>query len=214
MQTIAALRNAHPGADAYIVAAGPSMDYIDPAFFDGKLVIGVNSVYERYRCDYIVRKELIGLDETSAAADLMGAKVVVSEYNCGAHNSVKNYSHGCYVFSHRHNFCTAIEWPEPDSDELVVSYSTITSAMHLGAYLGAKTLMLCGHDCGTLDGQVRMDGYPSPILGDEFYYRWIGQIEPQTMAVRDWLQKHFGVLVYSLNPFVNFGLEGHQYARP
>ena len=42
--------------------------------------------------------------------------------------------------------------PKRDN-KLIVSGSTITTAIHLAAHMGAKYIILLGHDCGTLDGE-------------------------------------------------------------
>ncbi len=99
------------------------------------------------------------------------------------------------------------------TDMIVVSYSTITSAMHVAAYLGARNIILVGHDCGYVDGKKNFDGYPEPILGriSGFYDRFLGSIEPQSIAVRERLRDVYGCCIYSLNPFLNFQLEGHSY---
>lgn len=44
------------------------------------------------------------------------------------------------------------------------------------------------------------------------YGEWLGLIERDTMELRDALKAR-GVNVYSLNPFINIGLEGHSYSK-
>ena len=62
------------------------------------------------------------------------------------------------VFNHRMGWASQNFKLEYPADGLVVSHSTITSAMHLAAYMGAATVILAGHDCGALDGQLNFAG--------------------------------------------------------
>jgi len=39
------------------------------------------------------------------------------------------------------------------------------------------------------------------------------QIDNDTELLRDYLNKRYGCNVHSLNPFLNFELEGHKYER-
>jgi hypothetical protein len=103
---------------------------------------------------------------------------------------------------------------------LVVSYSTITTAIHLAAYMGAKTIILVGHDCGTLDGNMNCKNYHTPqTLGIVWknpgqYANWVSQkIEGQTIQLKHMLKEKYGCSIYSLNPFINFNLEGHVYKK-
>jgi carbonic anhydrase len=99
------------------------------------------------------------------------------------------------------------------TDRIVVSYSTITSAIHIAAYMGAANIIIVGHDCGTLDGEVNFPGYGEAIGGSDFYRQFITEIEPQTLTLREKIKEVYGCNLYSLNPFINFGLEGHEYHR-
>ena len=90
----------------------------------------------------------------------------------------------------------------------------LVSAMHVAAYMGARNILLCGHDCGSLDGELTFTGYyDAPLKDTMTYWRLLNRFGEQTMAVRDKLQEVYGCRVYSLNPFVNFALEGHVYRR-
>jgi hypothetical protein len=84
--------------------------------------------------------------------------------------------------------------------------------MHIAAYMGAKHIMLCGHDCGTLDQRVTYAGYYADEIDAASYTDWLNEIEPQTIALKARLREVYGCGTYSLNPFVNLGLEGHVYS--
>ena len=225
-KTIRLLKDRHLGEDIYVVAAGASAGLIEPAFFEGKCVIGVNRVFVRFPCTYVIFKEYGGSEYEQ---ELMGTNAVpiVAKWDTGnirqgkmrpGTMSFKRPEY--YFFDHLENTRERVDLSVIDrqSDKLVVSYSTITSAMHLAAYMGARNIVLVGHDCGLLNGKAVFDGYyrdmsVSPWKDPDEYKAWLDQIEAQTVAVRDRLKEVYGCSVVSLNPFVNFGLEGNVYVR-
>ena len=203
------LRDTHPGQDIWIIASGPSAGFVEPSFFDGKITIGVNRIWDHFETTYLVVKEVVVLQ---AAID-SGAKVVASKYNCGNRSAQPSRAKGpFYYFDHRHNGVEQVDLDVIGTDEIVVSYSTITSAMHLAAYMGAKNILLVGHDCGAIDGKLNLEGYPKSLNREPgFYQRFLSEIEPQSLAVRARLRQVYGCNIYSLNPFLNLGMEDHCY---
>lgn len=210
MKPVSDLYGTCTGRDIYVLGSGPTLGYIDPGFFVQKITIGVNDVWRAYPCDYVVCKEHHAAIDAAQA----GKTVVVARYHCGDTTGNRLDGFGGYVFEHEHNRLQQIDWSVLDrSDHLVVSYSTITSAIHLAARMGASNIILVGHDCGTLDGMQNYDGYPPSPLGATFYDGFLNDIELQTVALRERLQQKYGCQIVSLNPFVNVGLEGHIYKR-
>jgi hypothetical protein len=212
------------------------MDYIHPSFFYGKITIGINLTYLKYRTTYLLRKELLLAEEAYAT----GIPLIMSQRDSGSRwgGDCFNPQDGkAYYFTHQHNGIredvtanvpTPIPFGEsqgstPSTDgesntsstELIVSASTITSGMHMAAYMGASNIILCGHDCGTLDGRTNMKEYDDhmerycPSVDD--YIQWLLRIERESLMVIEWLKKHYHCNVHSLNPFINPGLEGHIY---
>jgi len=213
VRPIGELKNIHEGHDIYVVASGASAGFIDPTFFNNKIAIGVNEVYKNfYNLDYVVRKDAVHLQAAIAAAYNFGFKLITSAHNCGTLKYAKNEG-ADYVFEHLDNNLEKIDLSVVGTDKIVVSYSTITSAIHIAAYMGAANIILIGHDCGTLDGKANITGYAESPRGAQFYREFLAVIEPQTIALRDRLKEVYGCNIYSLNPFLNFGLEGHEYAR-
>jgi hypothetical protein len=102
------------------------------------------------------------------------------------------------------------DWPNQETG-LYVSWSSITSAMHFAAYLGAKNIILVGHDCGEIDGQswVKDYGYETgnPSEMAEAKQRNYA-FENQSIAVKQRLKELYKCNIYSLNPFINYNLEG------
>ena len=50
-KSITELRNIHKGQDIWIIGAGSSMDYVDPSFFENKITIGVNQMFQYFPCE-------------------------------------------------------------------------------------------------------------------------------------------------------------------
>jgi len=203
------LKDRHPGADIWIIASGPSAGLVEPRFFDGKITIGVNRVWTRFKTDYLVIKETAVLSQAIET----GSTVIASRHNCGTLAYPENKEKGdYYYFDHDDNGLEEVNLDVIGTDKIVVSFSTITSAMNLAAYMGAKNIILVGHDCGSLNGMVNFAEYPENLLRDpKFYSDFLARIEPQSKEVRARLEQVYGCLIYSLNPYLNFGLEGNCY---
>lgn len=227
VKTFSNLKNIYINQDVYVIAAGASMNYIDGSFFENKNVIGVNRVCMKFPCDFIVAKDGRGfgkiLEHLQGQKNTYGklSDIVLSKHESGNHwqgyNHVE-YPH--YIFDHA--FKNSNESPDlntikKDSEKIVVSYSTITSAIHIAAYMGAKNIILCGHDCGTINGSSTIDNYYNdeitPVQGtQDGYVKWLGKIEKHTIDVVGKVRDEFGCNVHSLNPFINFNLEGHKFS--
>ena len=95
------------------------------------------------------------------------------------------------------------DWPTLDNS-LVIGSSSIHGATHLAAHMGAKFIVLVGADCGTLGGAERVEGY---VQGDTPWALYESHL--RDMKQRLW--EMYGCQVYSLNPFINYSLEGTQY---
>lgn len=232
---IESLRGVHAGQDIYVLASGKSLDHVPKSFFDGKVTVGVNQVYKWLTPTYLVRKETEMLKEALVGTPKTTTHVV-SRGNAGDANTANADfvatwlksgtvdASNVVVFDHDPNawmLRKPLTLPDADS-KLVVSFSTITTAIHLAAVLGAANIVLVGHDCGTLDGHTNIAGYhtptslalawgPHPDTAKTSYTNWLGVIERDTVRLRGLLKDVYGCNVVSLNPFVNFRLEGHAY---
>lgn len=210
------LKNSHPDSTIYVLAAGASMNTVCGSFFKDKIVIAVNETYKFFPAQYIVVKEKESLWEAVRSFPVHRAKIVASEYDCGD-RGIKNtdFAGEFYYFKHLPNRHTIVNLAPLDNPGwLVVSYSTITSAVHLAYFLGASNIVLCGHDCGSIDGEFYFRGYNPPMTPEAYKKakNFITQFEPQTLTLVNELRVK-GINVYSLNPFINLGLEGHTYER-
>ena len=221
-RNIKEFKDCHKGKDIYVICAGPSSDYVPPRFFTDKIVIGVNNVFKKFPCNYVISKDLKEHPRyTRMVQELKGTdiKLVFSEYHTGHLSDGKNEPdiEGWY-FEHLDNQSADLNdevLSVIGSDKLVVSRSTVTSGLNLAAYMGAQNIILLGHDCGTIDGELYDPTYTEKDWGSANNYssapKWVGSIETQTIAVKERLKKVYDCDVLSINPFINFGLEGHNY---
>ena len=215
-------KNCHMGDDIYVLASGKSVDYIENSFFENKIVIGINQVYKKIHCQYLIRKE------KQLAKEIIESNPnsfhFISVGSCGGKNR-ENYNyikqipnHNVILYSHPPNKIRSAPKSLPDDNSLVVSYSTITTGIHLAAYMGAKNIIIVGHDCGLLNGKCNFDGYHDNTTykiawknGEKDYKKWVKSIENDTIQVKKLLKEKYDCNIYSLNPFINFGLEGNVY---
>ncbi len=213
--SIKKLKNAHKGKEIYVLGSASSMDYVDPDYFKGRISIGCNYLFRKFPVQYTVAKELHKQEVREA---VKVSKVVLSKHPCGNINfSPTLLREGLdvdyYTFSHKQNLCSTIDWSVLGTDELVVSWSTITSAIHLAAYMGAKTIFLMGVDGGTLDGKINYDTYyrEEHKVDVAWYKEWVPQILATTCQLRDKLYEVYGCRTMLVSPFLNFKLEGHVF---
>jgi len=214
-------KNIHKNEDIYVIASGKSCDFIDPTFFDNKITIGINQVYKRFKCNYYVRKEHKLFNEV--LKNIGDSKLFISLFDCGSNikkfkMSIALKSKRIIVYNHDKNNCKYNGIPK--DNKLVVSYSTITTGIHLAAYMGAKNIILVGHDSGTLDNEVNFKGYHTESSykiawnkGVSQYTEWVKKVDNQTIELKKDLKKLYNINVYSLNPFINFNLENHVYKK-
>lgn len=207
-RSIIDFKNRHQGEDLWVIGAAASMNYVSPRFFHNKITIGVNNVYRRFPCTYLVRKEQSGADEAQAS----GIPLLLSEYDCGFRSRGRNAVPGpAWYFSHAENDCDHPDLSVVGTDRIVVSYSTIGSALHLAAYMGAANILICGHDGGTLDGSLTFDSYHDEAIHVDWYKSFVRVAVRQSRDLRGRLREVYGCEIYSLNPFIGFDWEGHRF---
>ena len=241
-------RDVHKGKKIYVVASGSSAGFIEPSFFDNEIAIGVNQVFRRFpRLAYYLRKEPVVpsqlrrvLARTGSATHFVSRGAFGSDNWQNALTVLANFS-ACtptdsrvVVFPHeQQRQLTALPTTTAYGEaRLVVSSSTITSAIHLAAHMGATFVILVGHDCGLLDGQANYRGYHTASSlamvwslnrsvyrgGLQGYKQWVTgrlgngiDIEADTLKLKQLLRTTYGTKLHSLNPFINWNLEGHVF---
>jgi len=205
----------HTDQDIYVLGSGPSLGYVSERFFNDKIVICVNNTIDfvsKAQHLYLVAKEpTIKMQEQIREKNGI---LVTCERRFGAKGETNQILHPYYTIFFK---------PEEGSSKYGVcqitrlerAASTIATAIHLAGFMGAKAVMLIGHDCGTLDGQVHVEGYDKSeaVTPESYYPKWMKQfcVEQQTLVLKQILKAKYGTEIYSVNPFINFGLEGHSY---
>lgn len=217
------LKNKHNGSDIYVIGSGPSLTYIDPSFFDNKVVVCINHtirfVNAKEGMRYLVAKE--ANEVMQRMANSKQAKIVMCKYHSGIPPKEGEdqkerlnrifYPDDTYMFDARTDVIGHLD----NTTALERSSSTIVSGIHLAAFMGAKNIILVGHDCGDLDGQRHVKNYnkKNAVIGENAYKKWMvhRKVEKKTLKAKKILNEKWGINVYSLNPFINFNLEGHKY---
>ena len=156
-------KDIHLNEDIYVIGSGSSCNWIDNSFFEKKITIGINQVYKKYKTNYLIRKDPNLINE-SIRVSSNDTIIFISKGEFGHINNNKNKeyiqkhynkSNKIIIFDHNHN-------PSKNGlkkeiinnlkeDNLLVSYSTITTGIYLAYYMGAKNIILVGHDCGTIN---------------------------------------------------------------
>lgn len=204
------LRNIHAGETAWVFGSGGTMNFLDPKFFDGKLVVSANmgAYYFGLTPNYVfthhhtnINEYAVKLPETFFVVNRWETPVFTEYVNPLANVIVHEQKHKENSFSGFNPY----ERDQPEhEDQLVFGSTSVHGAIHLGAYMGALDIVLVGIDCGVLDDAVNVDEYPQPT-------QLSFQVWNQHLALmRDWLRDTYGARIYSLNPFVNLHLEGHK----
>ena len=222
------LKNVHNGKDIWIICAGASMNHVEPDFFENKITIGLNQVYRKFPCDSVIMKDLNEKNRFSPSVEELRntkTKLLFSEYSHGCYVDGKSNpkpSDNFYVFNHSDGKTYKKESGELDlsvigTDKMIVIRSTITSAMNVAAYMGAKNIIVSGADNGSLDGKSYYDEYVQKdwisASNNPGNQQWLGGIKDLNIQVRDRIKEIYNCNIYSLNPFWNFGLEEHEYKR-
>ena len=202
-------RGVHDGETIYVFGSGATLNYLAPSFFDDKICVVTNFcgsvfglsryyVFSHYHADSISEAQhnetvvvFTPLREHGTDAEFLGfmPKIVTFPTTTGRPGASFDPS--------------GKDWPTLDNS-LVIGSSGIHGAMHLAAYMGAKFIVLVGADCGELAGSERIDGY---VKGD---VPWV-LYEFHLRVMKQRLFEMYGCQVYSLNPFINYSLEGTQY---
>jgi len=201
------LASAHYGETIWVLGSGPSLNFLSPSFFEDKTTVSTNlsahtlgfvpdyvfSHYHRSAKEMPARMEKVTLKRDTLsleewAGDVPDDVVLIEQDNYNPPGSAWNP-----LTTHP---------PKPHS--LAYGSSSLHGAMHLAAWLGAKHIVLVGADCGTIDGEHRVEGYPD---GDKLWALY----NEHHKLMKEWLVREYGVTVYSLNPFVNLNLEGHKF---
>lgn len=191
------LRDIYAGEDVWVLASGASMGHVDPKFFEGKRVLGLNLTYRHFPCSMVYGQDL----EQEHYVDL-GSKLVVTEHHLGSHHNRRKEFYGeqpYYRLEHGENGPGPMDLSVIGADRVVTGLTSLVGAIHLAAYMGASNVILCGADYCFIDGVMQYTGYCPPAT---YYPSFIAQARPRVQAVIDKVREVFGCRIYSLNPFL------------
>jgi hypothetical protein len=216
MKSITELKDIFAGQDVYLLGSGASLNYIDPSFFDGKNTVCVNRVAEIYLPTASVTVTKYHSTAKEFAEKFSEMKVVCSLGNQGSPNygALPDGYKNLYSFMHNPNRdgSTDIRGQFPkENGWLLVSWSTITSAMHFCAYAGAKNIIIVGLDSGSIDDKQWVDGYWNEENQTDKRKELNLKFEQQSIIAKEVIRDVYGCNIHSLNPFINYNLEGHKY---
>ena len=212
------LEGRHAGEDVWVLGSGASMNFLNPRFFDDKVVVATNLaahgfgvisdrvyVHSHYHenVQFQLRPDWVFVtprgDRGFAGSPTFEAENVVFYEHQPTGNA----------------FDVEAMWHESG---LVVGSSSIHGSMHLAAYMGARNVILVGADCGLVDGESNYSGYldergnsKSGDLIENDQLKWFARWDRDLVQVKQKLISVYGCGVYSLNPFVNYNLEGHSF---
>jgi dipeptidyl aminopeptidase/acylaminoacyl peptidase len=202
------IRNKHEGQDVFVLGSGKSLDFYPEDFFDNRITVAVNQGWaNRFpRVDYMVTKYHQAALRF-AEDDRVG--LVVTTKGERGHSSDYLDDERLLIVDHNNNpveAFSAADWPE-QQNKLVVSHSSITTAMHFAAVLGARTIFVVGADCGLLNGATNLDGHPAGATNLDS----LRSFERHNRIVADELRKRYGVQMVGLSPFLTFNLGGNRF---
>lgn len=214
-KSIRALKGQHAGATIVVVASGRSVDFLPPAIFQHQIIVAVNEMFRHVPSSFVLMHHTEHAQEAIDA----GCHLVTSDraYDMPPRWGQPPAFRGDYsvyrTAGYEMSLTPTIDVARLETrqdDELVVSACTTAEAIQFAAHLGASVIVLCGVDGGSLDGHLNINGYNGGGSTNPQHCRLT---EPILLAVATHLRAR-GVAVVSLNPFINFGLEGHIYQRP
>jgi hypothetical protein len=206
-------KDLHAGETIYVIGSGASLNFIDPAFFADKICVCVNRVGLTLAIDDFYSVTHYHRDAMIVAAEYPSLPIITPWDDLGA-GTWEAASHiptepNIYRFATNRQMFAAFnverDWPE-DEHALVAGPTSLHMTMHFAAYLGAKSIILAGTDCGRFDDLSNFSDY---AIGDNPFTVW-----EQTLPLVANRIRSMGINVMSLNPFVTPALEGHAFRSP
>jgi hypothetical protein len=207
------LKNAHALEDVWVVASDASLDYFPAGFFEGRTVITINTPHVPSR--YCVSKNDQPLDGSNGSwipAQMEGnpdTLYVVSKHRNGELNRPASDLSGAVLFEHWQNrvhlFNPATDIPDTPG-MLLVSYSTLGSALHLAAFMGARTCFVVGASGGAFGDKAYVADY-SAGSGTDI----VSATSRQTQGICDALTVRYGTQFVTVLPWANMRLGGVKF---
>jgi hypothetical protein len=194
----------------YVLGSGPSLNFVDKSFFDDFFVISTNfsaraiGVKAHYAFTHYHQNALDLTKDTGVVVTLARDTVTQNPWPGEQPDNLVLVEQDNYKPPGSSWNPLTTHPPKPYS--LAYGSSSLHGAMHLAAWMGAKNIVLVGADCGQIDGADRVSNYQ--VQGGDTLWSLYNN---HHKFMKDWLVKEYGANVYSLNPFINFNLEGHTF---
>lgn len=214
---LADLQGRHAGETVYVLGSGPSLGFVDPKFFLDKTVVstnfsastlGISDYYLFTHYHYVVedlREEFRAAVTHRLCSTRWSGEIFPGR---GENKSLESLGRNVIVNDPPvpdPPGSSFDPWTMGERDRLVFGSSSVHGAIQLAAEMGARWIVLLGADCGTIDAKDRITGYP--VAG---HAPW-ALYNRDLVEMKRWIRHVYGSDVYSLNPFVNFNLEGHKF---
>lgn len=207
--------------DMWIIAPGPSMNYVKPEFFNNKITMGINETFTKFKnCVYYLRKDgrcWQGRDVIEHIKNVSPkSKLIVSDYQGCAyewgHNDFDT-DLDYYYFEHPASHGEITEGILDNMEgQFCNGIGIVGIAIHLSVFMGFKNIIICGNDNVFFDDKDYFDNYCDTYecpTGHTATIRWAG-------GQAEEVARHFrskGINIHGFNPWINFLLENHIYSR-
>jgi len=221
---LASLAGRHAGEDIWVLGSGPSLGFVSPEFFAGRVTICVNFVYRNFPATYC---------STTSGHPLRKAVksrrpwIVPDRQQALPDGKRMTRRPGIRWIAARG---VRVDSPEEimraplGPDDLLVGRTSMISAIHAAAILGARAVFVVGLDGGSLDGRWRYEGYRAGF----YAHAAEGRLKPRrkatgdrknvpgwmadVRALRERLLADYGCRVVGFSPFIGLDHEGHVFA--
>ena len=205
------LQNLHEGETIWVLGSGPSLNFIIPEFFDDKLTVSTNFSAKAigHKPDYVFTHYH---EDAADLAEESGCVVTLAR-SFRDNLPFPESAHENIVLAEQNTHTppgsswNPLTTHPPRKDSVAYGSSSLHGAMHLAAHLGASFIILVGADCGSIDGEERVEGY---VPGDTLWELY----NKHHKLMKDYLEQNYPVKIHSLNPFINLNLEGHSFHGP
>lgn len=207
MKHLQLLHQRHKGEDIYVIGSGASLNYLQPSFFENKIVVGVNLAYRFFPCTYVVAHH------HNIAAQILAdhQNLVISEYDCCVKNGKTIDLPGFYyLYKHKDQAYSKTDFSALDDPEMLITGGTTAiNGVGLAWHLGAKNIILAGFDGVTVNGKNNIEGYYGPATNVNRQIHHSRKTYPWLLNACNHIRSR-GVNVISLNPFINYKNDGHR----
>jgi len=200
----------HKGEHCLIICAGAAMDFVSPDIVDKyDKVLGINNVYKKYKCNYIITKE-----GNSCLFEKIKDKN--SEINfCVRSNAAKQYYENInFIFKTYPKIYDSLDFNIKedyiDKNFVFQSRTTFTTAIHIAAILGFKYCDIMGYSTNiTINNKYYFKGYNE--LSDKLKYLTASclhkstcpNLEKQTEKLITQIEKIYDIKYNIINPNIN-----------